>query len=206
MPEETFVDFYELMQISPNAEASTIQRVFRMLASRYHPDNPQTGDIDRFMLLNRAYRTLSDAAARLDYDAEYHAKRLQPLGVFGMKEFELGIDGEANRRMGVLCLLYNRRRSNPERPGLSVLELETMMISPREHLLFTLWYLKDKNLAFMDESSDMVITGLGVDHVEANLPQNRILYKLIKASESGRSQSTEPSPMVNDVYEGRVVE
>lgn len=191
MPEESFVDFYELMQISPNAETSTIQRVFRMLASRYHPDNPETGDIDRFMLLNKAYHTLSDVAARLDYDAEYHAKRLQPLGVFGMKEFELGIDGEANRRMGVLCLLYNRRRSNPDRPGVSVLELETMMTSPREHLLFTLWYLKDKNLALMDESSDMVITGLGVDHVEANLPQNRILYKLIKASECGRGQSSQ---------------
>lgn len=203
MPEEPFVDFYELMQISPNAEASTIQRVFRMLASRYHPDNPETGDIDRFMLLNKAYHTLSDAAARLDYDAEYHAKRLQPLGVFGMKEFELGIDGEANRRMGVLCLLYNRRRSNPDRPGVSVLELETMMTSPREHLLFTLWYLKDKNLALMDESSDMVITGLGVDHVEANLPQNRILYKLIKASECGRSQSSQVAATFEELRANR---
>ncbi|MBI5087241.1 MAG: DnaJ domain-containing protein [Acidobacteria bacterium] len=191
MPEEQFVDYYELMQISPNAELGTIQRVFRMLASRYHPDNPRTGDIDRFLLLTKAYRILSNAEAKADYDVEYLAKRLQPLGVFGLKEFELGIDGEANRRMGVLCLLYNRRRSNPDRPGVSVLELETMMTFPREHLMFTLWYLKDKNLALQDESSDIVITGLGVDHVEANLPSNKILYKMLKAAENGRSQTEE---------------
>ena len=37
MEEKAFVDYYELMQISPNAEIETIQRVYRMLAARYHP-------------------------------------------------------------------------------------------------------------------------------------------------------------------------
>jgi len=36
-----FVDYYELMQISQNAELPTIQRVYRMQAARYHPDNPR---------------------------------------------------------------------------------------------------------------------------------------------------------------------
>ena len=194
MPEDSFVDYYELMQISPNAEPGTIQRVFRMLASRYHPDNPRTGDVDKFLLLNQAYKTLSDPVTRLDYDAEHHAKRLQPLDVFGQQEFELGIDGESNRRMGVLCLLYNRRRNNPERPGMSVLELELLMTFPREHLMFTLWYLKDKNLAIQDENSDIVITGLGVDHVEEHLPSNKTLYRMLKAAEGGRSQGAETIP------------
>ncbi len=35
---EDFIDYYELLQISPNAEPQTIQRVYRMLAARYHPD------------------------------------------------------------------------------------------------------------------------------------------------------------------------
>ncbi|HEY3441781.1 MAG TPA: DnaJ domain-containing protein [Paludibaculum sp.] len=198
MPEDPFVDYYELMQISPHAEPGTIQRVFRMLASRYHPDNPRTGDVDKFLVLNEAYKTLSDSAARSNYDAEYHAKRLQPVGVFGEKEFELGIDGEANRRMGVLCLLYNRRRNNPERPGVSVLELEQVMTFAREHLMFTLWYLKDRNFAIQDENSDIVITGLGVDHVEEHLPTHKILYRMLKAAERGRSQSDEDaSPAAN---------
>ena len=194
MREDSFVDYYELMQISPNAEPATIQRVFRMLATRYRPDNPRMGSVDKLMLLNEAYKTLTDPAARSDYDTDYHAKRLQPLDGSGQKEFDLGIDGEATRRMGVLCVLYNRRRNNPEHAGVSVLELELMMTFPREHLMFTLWYLKDKNLASQDENSDIVITGRGVDHVEEHLPSNKTLYRMLKAAESGRSQDAETAP------------
>jgi curved DNA-binding protein CbpA len=186
--EETWVDYYELMQISPNAEPGTIQRVFRMLAARYHPDNPQTGDVDRFLLLNRAYSTLMDSALRAEYDSEHEARRALPIGVFSQKEFTIGIDGESNRRMGVLCLLYNRRRSDPERPGVSVLELETMMSFPREHLLFTVWYLKEKDLIRQSENSDFVITSVGADYVEERLPSHTALYKLLKAAESGSAR------------------
>ena len=64
MDESAFVDYYELMQISPNAEQETIKRVFRLLAARYHPDNPETADRDRFVLLNDAHAILSDPASR----------------------------------------------------------------------------------------------------------------------------------------------
>jgi curved DNA-binding protein len=194
MPDQPFVDYYELMQISPNAELGTIQRVYRLLAARHHPDNSQTGDMDRFLLLNRAYRVLTDPVSRLKYDQELQTHHAQPLGVFGLKEFTVGIDGEANRRMGILCLLYNRRRSNPDKPGVSVLELESMMTFPREHLMFTLWYLKEKGFALQDETSDFVITSAGVDHVEDRLPTNDILYRLLKAAESGQSHSSAEQP------------
>ena len=36
-------DHYEIMQLSPNADADTIQRVYRILAQRYHPDSAGTG-------------------------------------------------------------------------------------------------------------------------------------------------------------------
>lgn len=193
LSQEPFIDFYELMQISPNAEAGTIQRVYRMLASRYHPDNPQTGDMDRFLLLNRAYRTLSDPALRSDYDAEYALRRAAPIGVFGLKEFTLGFDGEGNRRLGLLCLLYNRRRSDPERPGVSVLELETMMNVAREHLMFSIWYLKEKELIRQDQNSDFVISSLGADYVEERLPSHSALYRLLKAAEAGVSRDWNPA-------------
>ena len=41
----------------------------------------------------------------------------------------------------------------------------------------------------MDQSSDYVITGDGVDYVEANLPSNKILYKLLGAAESGATRT-----------------
>ena len=191
MTDANFVDFYELLQISPNAELETIHRVYKMLATRYHPDHPGTGDVDRFVLLNQAYEILSDDERRKAYDLDYAIHHAQPIELFDTKDFAMGVDGEANRRMGILCLLYNRRRSNPDNPGLSILEFETMMSFPREHLMFTMWYLKDRDLIRQDEKSDYVISGGGVDYVEAHLPDHKVLYKLLKAPESTRSAATE---------------
>ncbi len=185
MPDSDFIDYYELLQISPNAEVETINRVYKMLATRYHPDNTETGDLARFLLLNQAYETLADAGLRSSYNALYEEHKVQPIGLFETKEFSIGVDGEANRRMGILCLLYNRRRSNPDDPGLSLLEFEAMMSFAREHLLFTMWYLKEQGLLRSDDNSDFVITGVGVDYVETHLPNNRLLYRLLKAAESG---------------------
>jgi curved DNA-binding protein CbpA len=173
------------MQISPNAQPETIQRVYRMLAARYHPDNAQTGDMERFLKLNEAYKILSSPEARQEYDAEYQVQRLQPIKIFNLRDFAIGIDGESNRRMGLLCLLYSRRRSNCEEPGLSLLEFERLMSSCREHLVFTIWYLKDKGLLRQTEDSSYAITSAGVDYVEAGLPKHRILYKLLKQAEEG---------------------
>ena len=36
-------DYYEILQLSPNADPDTIQRVYRMTAQRFHPDNAETG-------------------------------------------------------------------------------------------------------------------------------------------------------------------
>jgi curved DNA-binding protein len=189
MPDADFVDYYELLQISPNAEAETIHRVYKMLAQRYHPDNPETGDLSRFLLLNQAFEALSDPAKRKAYNATYEDHRARPIELFETKEFAIGVDGESNRRMGILCLLYTRRRSNPDDPGISLLEFESIMSFPREHLLFTMWYLKERGYLHMDEASDYVITGPGVDYVEEHLPSNKMIYRLLKAAESGTSRS-----------------
>lgn len=180
-----FIDFYELLQISPNAELETIQRVYKMLATRYHPDNPETGDADRFVTLRRAFEILSDPVQRESYDALYQENKVHPISLFETKDFSLGIDGESNRRMGILCLLYKRRRSDTDNPGISILELESTMSCAREHLMFTLWYLKEQDCVRQDENSDYVITGAGVDYVETHLPSNRLLYRLLNAAESG---------------------
>ena len=180
-----FIDFYELLQISPNAELETIQRVYKMLATRYHPDNPETGDEDRFVALTRAYEILSDPTQRESYDALYQDNKGHPISLFETKDFSIGLEGESNRRMGILCLLYKRRRSDTDNPGISILELESVMSCAREHLMFTLWYLKEQNCVRQDENSDYVITGTGVDYVETHLPSNRSLYRLLNAAETG---------------------
>ncbi len=92
-----------------------------------------------------------------------------------------GIEGEANRRLGILCLLYNQRRRDAEHPGLSVLDLERLMWFPREYLSFAVWYLKDRGYVLMGDNSDFMLTSAGVDFVEANSPRHTVLHKLLKA-------------------------
>ena len=53
-------DHYEVLQVSPRADQDTIQRVFRHLAKRFHPDNAESGDATRFKLIVEAHQILSD--------------------------------------------------------------------------------------------------------------------------------------------------
>jgi DnaJ-domain-containing protein 1 len=175
------IDFYEVLQVSQNAEAETIHRVYRIMAARFHPDNPQTGDAERFLLLNDAYEALSDPEKRALYDAARRVSECQALPTFELREFVDGIEGEQNRRLGVLCLLYNRRRSDMEHPGLSLLDLERLMSFPREYIAFTVWYLRDSGFVQMGEYSDYVLTAAGADHVETNSPRNAVFHKLLRA-------------------------
>jgi curved DNA-binding protein CbpA len=177
------------MQISRNAQAETIHRVFRLLASRYHPDNPETGDLAKFLQLKQAYEVLSVPEKRAEYNELYASQLLKPLHVFELREYFDGADGERNRRMGILCLLYHRRRLNPEEAGMSVLEMETLMAYPREHLMFTLWYLRQKGYIAFNEDSDYEITGEGTDQVEAQLPTDELMQRLLSAP-----KDTEPKP------------
>src|SRR5437867_3652174 len=103
MADQGFVDFYELLQISPKAETETIDRIYKMLAARYHPDHPETGNLDLFLMLGQAHETLASSERRADYDILYQQHLGEPIGVFTTKEFAAGIDGEANRRLGILC-------------------------------------------------------------------------------------------------------
>lgn len=182
---EPAINYYDLLQINPRAELETIERVYRILAGRYHPDNQHTGDAERFRLLTEAYELLRDPVRRANYDRQFEVNPVGPLPIFLGKEFTDGIDSEAKIRIGVLCLLYSKRRANPDFAALSLLDMENIMAFPRERLLFALWYLRAKRYVVQDDRSSFIISAEGVDYLESQLPTNQILYKIFRASEAG---------------------
>jgi curved DNA-binding protein len=167
------VDFYELLQISPNAEPETIHRVYRLLAQRLHPDNKESGNAERFRVLHDAYAVLSDTERRAQYDVSYHSRRQQRWRTLSTpdradNDFEL----EMFTRLTVLEVLYTHRRAEPNSPGVFVLDLEELTGRPREHLEFTIWYLTKRQLVARGDNSKLGITADGVDYLEQNYQAN----------------------------------
>ena len=173
------IDYYEVLQINRNADVETVHRVYRFMATRFHPDNSKTGDLERFLLLRQAYQVLSDPARRQQYDEATAAADSEPLEIFELQEFIDGTEGEINRRLGVLSILYRRRRRNDGSPTMSLLDLEKRMSLPREYLDFTLWYLRVKGYVKAEDNSDYALTASGVDYLESISPHNKIARELM---------------------------
>jgi curved DNA-binding protein CbpA len=149
------------------------------MAARFHPDNRKTGDVERFLLLRQAYEVLSDPERRRQYDARSAEADSEPLDIFELQDFIDGTEGEINRRLGVLSILYHRRRRNEERPCVSLLDLERRMALPREYLDFTLWYLRAKGYVKAEDSSDFSLTAAGVDYLESVSSENQMARELM---------------------------
>jgi len=164
--DERAVDLYEVLQVNNNAEQETIQRVFRLLAQRFHPDNKDTGDEARFREIQDAYSVLNDPEKRARYDIRYEQQRhnrwrLVSTGAQAQNDFEI----EQMVRLTLLEALYTKRRMEPREPAIFALDLETMIGRPREHLEFTIWYLSQKKFVTRDDQSRLTITVDGVDFV-----------------------------------------
>jgi len=173
VPSNQAVDYYEILQISPNAESDTVHRVFRLLAQRYHPDNTDTGNEAQFRVLNEAYRVLSDPEQRARYDITHAGLRQERWRlVESGAEAENNFDGERHVRLTVLEVLYTRRRLELDSPGLSPLDLEKLLGRPREHLEFTIWYLVQKKYVTRSDGAMLQITVEGVEYLENNYAAN----------------------------------
>ena len=177
-----FVDYYEILQISPNADPETIHRIYRILAQRFHPDNQQTGNQEMSQSLTEAYHTLTDPEKRAAYDVQHRDARRLTWRIFDQSTAPMGVDGERRKREGVLTLLYRKRVSEPEQQFILLRELEELLGVPKEHLEFTVWYLRESQLIQRADNGRFTITLKGVDAAEESLERKVATVSLLPAA------------------------
>ncbi|WP_321476775.1 DnaJ domain-containing protein [uncultured Paludibaculum sp.] len=163
MPEE---DLYELLQVNPKALNDTIHRVYRMLAQRYHPDNRESGDEEAFKNVTKAFEILGSPERRAAYDAVYAQTLKARWRVFHSPESARGTQAEKTKRYGVLSVLYRKRVQDTRNPMMSLFEMEDLLGIARDHLEFTLWYLRERGFVTRADNNKFQITVSGVDHTE----------------------------------------
>lgn len=174
-------DHYEILRLGADADYETIERVYRTLAKRFHPDNEKTGDAEIFLRIAEAHRILSDPSQRQRYNAERDNAKSVVRFDLRSREFFSGLRGEQNRRLAVLCLLYRKRAADHDHPGLSLLELEWLSGFTSEELGFAMWYLCEKEMARVNDQTMYEILAAGVDFVESKLTESQSELKVIAA-------------------------
>lgn len=167
MTDSDFVDYYELLQLSPNANTDTIERIFRHLAKKLHPDNnKRSEDPDQFRLIVEAYRILSNPETRAGYDVKYQDYWNRKWKLTSEAANGTSFDNDHETRESLLSLLYIQRRRDMKNPGLSDYDMANLLGKPFEMVEFHVWYLKAKNWVERLDTGYLAISALGVDQVE----------------------------------------
>ncbi|KAG9303248.1 hypothetical protein G9A89_013574 [Geosiphon pyriformis] len=119
-------NYYETLEVSPNASLEEIKKAYRKLALKYHPDKHRSFATnleiavkqnnlsinDRFILINEAYSTLNNVESRSRYDIQ-----LRRGGDYGkqMHEFETQEEFENYRKLQLIHVLFREIMANKER-------------------------------------------------------------------------------------------
>ncbi len=165
-----FQDHYEVLGIEPRSDSETLQSAYAELARKYHPNNPDTGDQEAFDAVNAAYEVLSDPAQRFAFDNLKGIGEDATCPQFSGAEFFESLGSDAGLRLALLCILYERRKSKPLKPGLPMRYVEAMLNANLDQLFFVLWYVKQRGWVSSDDKSNLLITVQGVDYLDSNRP------------------------------------
>jgi len=166
MNNDRLPDYYEDLKISPNADPETIDRVFRMLAKRYHPDNKDTGNADAFNRISTAYRVLADIEKRAAYDTQYDAVRATKWKAPETESSSRSSEYDERLRKRILSILYIERRNDAAGSGVGLWRIEQLIGLPEKLLAFHVWYMKEKGWIQRTDTGAYAITAAGVDAVE----------------------------------------
>ena len=139
------------------------------MAQRFHPDHKESGNAEMFRQLTEAHHTLSDPERRAAFDVEHSQKHRLHWKIFDQADSAQGVESEKRKRQGVVSILYRKRLADPENAALTLKEMEGLLGVPKEHLEFTLWYLRESQCVVRSDNARFTITLKGVDLAETHL-------------------------------------
>ena len=182
-----FVDYYAILQVSPDCDAKTLESAYHALAKAYHPDHTGTDEHTKFNEVTMAYRLLRNPEQRAEYDA-LHAGHNHKEWYEVRSGADIGIDekaavSDADDHAKILMYLYKARRENAQNAGVVGFYLQELVQCSDEHFDFHKWYLKEKGFISITEHGTLAITILGVDHV-INMSRTTEKEKLLIAKPS----------------------
>lgn len=74
-------NFYEILEVSENASSEVIEKAYKALVKKYHPDlqpNEKKQEAEnKIKTINEAYEILSDSQKRANYDEQLKKKKLK---------------------------------------------------------------------------------------------------------------------------------
>jgi len=179
-PAGKFQDHYEVLGVDPRADSEKLQSAYAELARKYHPNNPETGDQEAFDAVNAAYEVLSDPAQRFAFDSIKGVDEDTNCPQFSGTEFFQSMGSDAGLRVALLCILYERRKKKPLKPGLPMRYVEAMLNADLDSLFFVLWYAKQRGWVSSDDKSNLLITVQGMDYLDSNRPSAAMVLPHIK--------------------------
>ncbi|MBC7519604.1 MAG: DnaJ domain-containing protein [Sandarakinorhabdus sp.] len=161
-----FIDYYSVLQVHPECNARTLELAYRHLAKMYHPDHPETADLESFNNIIEAYSLLRKPELRSSYDRLFARntgfsftpkESARPEGRAAISD--------ANMHDNILMYLYKKRRECTRSPGAGTYDILRTLNCSDEHFEFHAWYLRKKGFIEHTEDGQYAITVEGVDHV-----------------------------------------
>jgi curved DNA-binding protein CbpA len=81
-------NWYAILGLTPDAEPEAIKGAYRALAKKFHPDNTETGDAEKFKHIAAAYAVLSNPDARAEFDQILSGRRPAPGQTAGERQYQ----------------------------------------------------------------------------------------------------------------------
>jgi len=188
---EEFVDYYDLLGLSPRAEDELIKKAYRIKSKGAHPDTG--GSQQAFLLLTEAYETLIDPVKRKRYDLLYYhiqdlkyeyvkqatqkensnddnKKETQYAGSLNEKvDFQnwrkiLAYGGSTFLILGILAKLFNNL---PDDLFSTFVDSSSSTENPTQYELAERIYIDDET--YMKFIKDRISTALKTDKAEENI-------------------------------------